>query len=91
MREYSYYLYEEPDAYGQATQSTEIKGTIKLAIYPMSQALSENIKYKDCTYTALTKDAQINDTFVIQYKEEKLKVQYINHFDRYNQVYLQSV
>lgn len=91
MREYGYYLYGDQDAYGQVTLSTEIKGTVKLSIYPITQALADNIKYSGCSYVGLSFDTDINDTFVVQFHQEKLKVQYVNTFGRYRQVFLQAL
>lgn len=88
MRTYDYFTFGEKDEYGQEILSEEVQGKIKLAVYTLSNTIGANIKYKDATYIALTKNKDINDSFVIKYGEEKLKVMYIIPFGRYNQVFL---
>lgn len=91
MREYSFYKYGEDDGYGQAALSTEPIGKIKIAINITSQSVQDNILFKDCTYTGLTQDAAIDDTYVIDYQGEKLKVLYINPKGRYKQAFLKGM
>ena len=88
MRTYDYYTLGAKDEYGQETLSEETQGTLQLAIYTLSNTIGTNIKYKDATYIALTQNKAINDSFVIQYGEEKLKVLYTIPMGRYNQVFL---
>ena len=88
MRAYDYYTLGDKNAYGQATTSSEVKGTIKMAINISSQTIQDNINYKDCSYVGLTMDKSVNDKMVIQYGSEKLKVQYINPRGRFIQVFL---
>lgn len=97
MKEYSYYRYNaEPDMYGQLTLIKDangepvIQGTVKLAINTSSTAIQDNIRYKDATYIALTR-AIIDDTYVIQYGDERLKVLYVNPQGRYKQVFLNNI
>lgn len=98
MREYNYFLYSsEPNAYGQLTLIKDadgepvIQGTIKIAINNTSTAIQENISYKDATYIGLTLNKNINDTYVIQYGDEHLKVLYVNPQGRYRQVFMNSI
>ena len=91
MRFYDYYTYSAPNAYGQATLSSTSQGSIKIAIYNTNTTIQDNINYKDCSYVGLTHNKTINDSFVIQYGEEKLKVQYVNAQGRYNQVFLKKI
>ena len=72
MRNYNYFTFGRLDEYGQETLSTQPQGKIKLAIYVLSTAIGTNINYKDATYIALTHNKSINDSYVIQYGEEKL-------------------
>jgi hypothetical protein len=88
MRAYNYFTLGDKDAYGQPTKSEEVKGTIKMTINISSQSVQDNINYKDCSYVGLTTDKSINDKMVIQYGQEKLKVQYINPKGRFIQVFL---
>lgn len=98
MHDYSYYLYSsEADAYGQRTIIKDdngepvIQGTVKLAINNTSTAIQDNIRYKNATYIALTLDKSIDDTYVIQYGDERLKVLYVNPNGRYKQVFLNNI
>lgn len=88
MRAYNYFTFGDDDAYGQPTLSKEIEGTIKMSINISSQSVQDNINYKDCSYVGLTTTKSVNDKMVIQYGEEKLKVQYINPKGRFIQVFL---
>ena len=45
MRDYNYYLYGENNAYGQPQLSEEAQGTVKMAIYTISQSIQDNILY----------------------------------------------
>lgn len=88
-RHYPYYTIGGTiNAYGQPTPLLEPTGTIKMAIYLSSQTTTQNIKYSDATYVALTQDANVNDTYVIEYEGQKLKVLYVNKQGRFKQVYL---
>lgn len=91
MRNYDYFIYGDIDEYGQATLNEETKGTIKMAINITSQSIQDNINYKDCSYIGLTMDKSVNDTYVIKYGNEKIKVKYINPKGRYLQVFLGAI
>jgi hypothetical protein len=88
MRAYNYFTLGDKDAYGQPQVSSEVKGTIKIAINISSQTIQDNINYKDCSYVGLTTDKSVNDKMIIQYGSEKLKVQYVNPRGRFIQVFL---
>lgn len=97
MREYDYFLYNtETDLYGQRTLIKDengepvVQGTVKMAINNTSTSIQDNIRYKDATYLGLTR-GNINDRYVIQYGEERLKVLYVNPLGRYKQVFLNSI
>lgn len=91
MREYPYFTYGEKNAYGQPVLSKEPEGTVKMAIYLNTQSVQEsNIKYKDCDYVGLTHDANVNDTYVIGYENERLKVSYVNP-GRFKQVLMVKI
>lgn len=90
MRYYDYFTFGEVNAYGQPTVSKEVKGSIKMAINIASQSVVDNIRYKDASYVGLT-HAEVDDTFVIQYGDEKLKVLYVNPKGRYKQVFLKNL
>lgn len=82
MREYDYYTYGEMNAYGQPQLSKEPKGKIKIAINLLTQTVGDNVLYADAQYSGLTMEA-IDDTYVIQYGNEKIKVLGVYHTNRY--------
>ena len=94
MRTYDYYLLGNKDNYGQTTIITNdsgqpvIQGQVSLSISLITQALSNNIRYSDATYIGLTTDKDINDTYIIKYEDELLKVKYVNREGRFSQVYM---
>lgn len=88
LRNYDYYTFSGKDTYGQPKLSEDVQGAVKMAIYTVSQNLQQNILYKDCSYTGLTQDASINDTYVISYEGKKLKVLYVQPKGRFKQVFL---
>lgn len=90
MRLYDYYTYGKDDGYGQPQLSEEVKGQIKMAINITSQSAQDNINYKDASYIGLT-HSPIDDTYVIQYGKEKLKVLYVNPKGRLKQVFMALV
>ena len=87
MRLYNYFTFGEENAYGQLTMSKEPKGQIKMAINISSQGIQDNINYQNCEYIGLT-HAEVNDTYVIEYGEERLKVLYVNPKGRLKQVFM---
>ena len=91
MKTYNYFTFGELDEYGQPQVSAQPEGAIKMAINILSQTVTDNIKYKDCSYIGLTFDNSVTDNFVIQYGEEKLKVLYVNPAGRYKQVFLKEI
>lgn len=93
MREYDYYLIGDNDAYGQAqlpAKDAVPAGTVKMTVYISSQSIQDNINYKDCQYIGLTHSA-IDDKYVIQYGEERLKVLYVNQQGRMKQVFMSKL
>lgn len=91
MRLYDYYLYKEKNAYGQRTVGEEPQGKVKIAINISSQTVQDNVLYTGCQYVGITHNKSIDDTYVIKYGEEMLKVLYINPKGRYRVVYLAKV
>ena len=87
MRPYSYFTLGEEDEYGQATISSEPVGVVLMAIHITSQSVQDNINYLNCSYVGLT-HANVDDTFVIDYEGEKLKVQYVNPKGKFKQAFL---
>lgn len=90
MRLYDYLLYEEEDAYGAGSIGTEVKGSIKLAIYVNTMAVTDSVKYSEGDYVALTQ-AQISDNYVIKYGDKKLKVLYTIPSRMYTQAFLKEI
>lgn len=89
MRDYNYFLLEGYDDYGQLTPTDMPQGTIKMAIYVLTQTVSETSPYSGASYIGLT-NSDIDDTYLIQYGEEKLKVLYLSPRGVLKQVFLQS-
>lgn len=87
MRHYNYFTFGGDNGYGSPQLSKDVKGSVKMAISITSQSIQDNIKYKGATYMGLTHD-YVDDTFVISYGSEKLKVLYVNPEGRYNQVFM---
>ena len=87
MRFYDYLTYGGDNGYGQPALSKEPVGKVKMTIDISSQSVQDNINYTDCSYVGLTYD-DVDDTYVILYGNEKLKVLYVNPKGRYKQVFL---
>lgn len=87
MRTYNFFTLGDTDSYGQPQLSRQSKGQIKMAINLTSQSIQDNINYKEATYMGLT-FSLLDDTYVIEYGDKKLKVLYINPMGRYNQVFM---
>lgn len=87
MRIYNYFTLGEKDEYGQRTIPTTPSGTIKMALNITSQNIQDNILYKNCSYVGIT-HANVDDTYIIENGNERLKVLYVNNKGRYNLVYL---
>lgn len=90
MRTYDYYTYGEDNGYGQPGLSPTPTGQIKMAIYISTQSVQDNINYADAEYVGVTL-ASANDTFVIDYEGQKLKVLYVNPRGRFKQVFLKKM
>jgi hypothetical protein len=90
MKTYNYFTFGAIDAYGQPGLSDEPAGQVKMAINISSQSVVDNINYKDATYTGLTL-AKVDDSYVIEYGNERLKVLYVNPMGRYKQVFLKEI
>lgn len=91
MRSYDYYTYGKHNDYGQQKLSTSPVGTIKMSIGLTSKNTVDNVKYQEAQYIGLTMDQKVNESYVIQFGKEKLKVLYVNPFGRYNQVFMVTV
>lgn len=76
IRSYDYFTIGAVNEYGQPTISGAAQGKIKMAISIASQSTQDNILYKGCQYVGVTHDSEVNDTYIIQYGEERLKVLY---------------
>lgn len=74
---YDYYQYEGKDSYGQPMLSTEAKGTINMAIINTVKSVNDSADYLREEFLGLTWDKDIDDTYVIQYGDKRLKVLYV--------------
>lgn len=91
MRFYNYFTFGEADAYGQPQLSKDIQGSVEMCINTISQSIQDNIRYRDASYIGLTLDSKIDDTFVIEYEKERLKVLFVNPKGRFKQVFLTNL
>jgi len=90
MRFYDYFTLGEANAYGQPQMSDKPKGKVKMCINSISTSITDNIRFKDASYIGLTLSL-LDDTYIIQYGEEKLKVLYVVPKGRYKQVFLKNI
>lgn len=91
MRLYNFFTFGADNGYGQPALNPEVKGQVKMSINIFNQSNTDNIKYSQATYVGVTHDKNINDTYVIEYGNEKLKVLYVNPKGRYKIVYLGEI
>ena len=91
IRSYNYFTFGEKDSYGQVRLSEDPIGTVKIAIYNISTTIGETVKYKDANYIGLTRNAEVNDTYVIEYEGQKLKVLYVTPKGRLRQVFMAEI
>lgn len=94
MRSYDYWLITVNEEYQQEVlpnADAEPAGKVKLSIYPTSTGTQENILYANCSYVGLTFDAEIDEKYIIQYGNERLKVMYKQPIGRYKQVFMKRV
>ncbi len=92
MRLYNYFTLG-PVVMGQPqipSKDAVPEGQIKMAINISTQSVQDNVNYKDAQYVGLT-HANVDDTYIIQYGEERLKVLYINPKGRMKQVFLKRI
>ena len=87
MRSYNYFTLGDNNGYGSPTLSSEPKGTLKMAINTTSQSVQDNIQYRGATYIGLTHD-NVDDSFVIAFGDERLKVLYVQPKGRFKQVFM---
>lgn len=90
MRLYDYFTFGNPNSYGQPQLSPEAQGKIKMAISITSKSTQDNILFKDASYLGLT-FGEVNDNYVIQYGDKRLKVLYVIPEGRFKQVFLKEM
>ena len=93
MRLYNYFLLGDQNEYGQRplpAADAQPVGTIKMAIDISSQAIQDNINYKNATYTGLT-NHNVDDTYIIEYENKRLKVLYVNPRGRLKQAFMSEI
>lgn len=93
MRLYPYsFVSTSMDEYGQ--EKTEVPAAltdkIKMAINLNSQSVTDDIRFKEADYVGLTNNS-VDDTYIIHYGKEKLKVIYVNPFGRLKQVFMKRM
>jgi hypothetical protein len=90
MRLYNYYTFGTYDEYGKPILTEQPQGTIKMAIYTLTQTTQNNPMYENSTYIGLTADSKVNNTYVIEYEGNRLKVLYIQPKGKFKQVFLSN-
>ena len=90
MKNYSYFTFGDEDSYGQPQLSDTVQGEIKMAIYNTTQAVQQNINYKNANYVGMTHDKNVNDKYVLQYGSKKLKVLYVSP-GRFKAVFMEEM
>lgn len=91
MREYTYTrLLNEFDDYGQP-QRRENEGKVKMAINFANEQITANNLYSSASYVGFTLNKEVNESYIINYNGQKLKVTYAIPLGRYNQVFLARV
>ena len=92
-------LVVETNAYGEtitsevetpSTSGIEETPTIKMAINLSNQNTNDYILYNQAEYIGLTTD-EVDDTYIIEYENQKLKVKYVNPIGRFKQVALVKI
>lgn len=91
MRSYNFYTFGAKNGYGEPQLSDEIQGSIKITINVISQSIGDNVNYKQATYIGLTRDVDVNETYVIDFEGVKLKVLYVNPRGRLKQVFMSEM
>lgn len=61
-----------------------------MSINLTSQSVQDNINYSGANYMGLTY-AKVDDTYIIEFGEERLKVLYVNPLGRLNQVFMKKI
>ena len=93
FRQYNYFTLGTKHEYGQDTlppKDPTPVGKVTMSINLTSQSVQDNINYKGAQYMGLT-HAQVDDTYVIEYGEERLKALYVNTSGRLNQVFMEKM
>lgn len=88
MKRYDFYTLGSLDEYGQQKVSDEKQGSIIMAIYTTSQSTQANALYLNAQYMGLTHDTAVNDTYVIDFNGERLKVLYVGSQGRFKRVFM---
>lgn len=91
MKTYAFYILDGENAYAQSIVNDNSTGTIKMAIYTTTQAIQANALYKNASYVGITHDTNVNDTYIIEREEERLKVLYTQKDGRYTLVFMAGV
>lgn len=94
MRFYNYFTIGENNSYGQPQMpaaDAEPEGQVLMSIFTSSQSTQDNVNYKDCNYIGLTLNATVNDTYIIEFGNERLKVLYVNNEGRLKQVFMKQI
>lgn len=90
MKSYNYYTTGALNDYGQPVIDTTPKGTIEMAINIRTFTTKDYILYSSAEYIGLTA-APVDDTYIIEYGAERLKILYVNKIGRLNQCIMERM
>lgn len=88
MHVYNFFTLGDNSGYGMPTVSDSPTGTVKMAINVSSQSIQDNINYLNAEFIGLTHDVKVDDTYIIEYGDYRLKVLYVNPKGRMKQVFM---
>lgn len=87
MRPYEFTMLGAVDDYGQMTLDGGTGGTVLMAVYVATQAVSDTILYREAQYVGMTRD-DVTDRHIIHYGDEKLKVLYVQPKGCFKQAFM---
>jgi len=91
LRYYECIKYDSESEYGTPVLNDKFIRFVRIAIYPTSTSVQDSVLYKSAEYIGLTPEAGIDDKYVIQYGEKRLKVLYSIDNGRYKQLFMECI
>lgn len=88
LTKYNYYTLVDSEYGGKTADFTSPTGVVNMAIQLNNMAMNSNTIYTSANFVGLTQE-DIDDTYIIEYGNEKLKVLYVYPEGKYKQVFMQ--